>query len=218
MDSEAAARLLEGPIVASIKMDGECTTMYNDGVHARSLDSVGHPSRTWIRSFHATIAHDIPDGWRLCGENLYATHSIHYERLRSYFLLFSIWDGSRCLGWTSTCHYAEMLGLVTVPTLDVDDRSPKGLAALGAQLTRDGFAGDPCEGYVIRAAGEFAYDTFGQNVGKYVRANHVQTTEHWLRQPIVRNNTLVLPPRQRREASLIDLDVADLTLRILGER
>lgn len=187
MDPETTRLLLERDIVLSLKMDGECTTMYRDGIHARSLDSEAHPSRTWVRGLHATIAKDIPDGWRLCGENLYATHSIHYEHLRSFFLLFSVWDGLRCLSWSDTCQYAEMLGLATVPTIAVENRSPESLASLGERFARDGHDGDPCEGYVIRTADEFAYGAFHKNVGKYVRSHHVQTAEHWLRQPVVPN-------------------------------
>lgn len=53
------------------------------------------PSRDWIKALHGQIAHEIPEGWRLCGENLYARHSIAYDALPSYFTLFSIWDAVR---------------------------------------------------------------------------------------------------------------------------
>jgi hypothetical protein len=38
-------------VVVTIKMDGENTTMYHDYIHARSIDSGSHPSRTWIKNF-----------------------------------------------------------------------------------------------------------------------------------------------------------------------
>jgi hypothetical protein len=37
------------------------------------------------------------------------------------------------------------------------------------------------EGFVVRTEASFMEDDFGQNVLKYVRANHVQTDEHWTR-------------------------------------
>ena len=40
-------------VVVTIKMDGENTTMYNDYLHARSVDSGNHPSRGWAKSIHA---------------------------------------------------------------------------------------------------------------------------------------------------------------------
>ena len=57
-------------IVVTVKMDGEQTSMYNDGLHARSLTMESHPSRSWVKAIHAQISHDIPEGWRVCGQNL----------------------------------------------------------------------------------------------------------------------------------------------------
>jgi hypothetical protein len=68
-------------VVITEKMDGENTTLYPDHLHARSLDSRHHPSRTWVKQWHQTLAHDIPQGWRICGENLYAQHSVSYTQL-----------------------------------------------------------------------------------------------------------------------------------------
>ena len=70
-------------VVVTEKMDGENTSMYGDYIHARSLNSRNHPSRNWVKNLHAGIAHEIPDGWRVCGENVYAEHSIHYRGLPS---------------------------------------------------------------------------------------------------------------------------------------
>jgi hypothetical protein len=35
------------------------------------------------------------------------------------------------------------------------------------------------EGYVVRLASSFGYGDFKFSVGKYVRANHIQTQQHW---------------------------------------
>jgi hypothetical protein len=43
------------------------------------------------------------------------------------------------------------------------------------------------EGYVVRVYDEFKYDDFNTHVAKYVRENHVQTSQHWLHQQIVKN-------------------------------
>ena len=96
--------LFEGSeVVITEKMDGENTTLYADHIHARSLDSRHHPSRSWVKGLHQSIAHLIPAGWRICGENLYARHSVGYEALPSYFMVFSIWDEhNHCLGWEQT--------------------------------------------------------------------------------------------------------------------
>ena len=79
-------------VVVTEKLDGENTTMYTDYIHARSLDSHHHPSRDWVKQLHGEIGYKIPVGWRVCGENMYARHSIVYYDLTTYFYGFSIWD------------------------------------------------------------------------------------------------------------------------------
>ncbi|MGY5343347.1 RNA ligase family protein [Paenibacillus glucanolyticus] len=37
------------------------------------------------------IKYRIPEGYRICAENVYAKHSLLYSALPSYFLLFSVW-------------------------------------------------------------------------------------------------------------------------------
>lgn len=171
----------EGPVVVTVKMDGENSTLYKDYLHARSLNYEPHPSRGSLKALHASIAHDIPQGWRVCGENLYAKHSIAYSRLESHFQVFSIWDDRNvCLSWEETLEWASLLGLATVPTLYVGPWNEAHIRS----LARSEHDGDPCEGYVVRVAKRFAYGQFKTHVGKYVRADHVQTQGHWMRSMI----------------------------------
>ena len=91
---------LEGEIILTEKLDGENTSMYRDYIHARSLNGNAHPSQNWVRQHWASIAHEIPQGWRICGENMYAQHSIKYENLETYFYGISIFDDqNNCLAW-----------------------------------------------------------------------------------------------------------------------
>ena len=102
-DEELEANFVGRMVVVTEKMDGENTTMYNDYIHARSLDSASHPSREWVKNLHAQIQWQIPDGWRICGENLYASHTLHYAGLPSYFIVFSVWDENNiCQSWDDT--------------------------------------------------------------------------------------------------------------------
>lgn len=71
-------------VVVTVKMDGENTTMYSDSMHARSLDSRNDETRHWVLNYHSQVAWQIPEGWRVCGENLFAKHSIAYRGLPSY--------------------------------------------------------------------------------------------------------------------------------------
>lgn len=176
-------------VVITEKMDGENTTMYRDFIHARSLDSKDHPSRHLVKTLHGGIKYLIPEGFRLCGENVYAKHSLSYSALPSYFMLFSVWDASnQCLSWEETERWAEHLGLATVPVLY---RGVWNEDIAKACYTRQSRCGGEQEGYVVRLAASFAYEDFKQSVAKFVRKNHVQTDEHWLSKPVEPN--LLLP-------------------------
>lgn len=84
-------------VVCTEKLDGECTTMYRDYIHARSIYSNNHESQTWVKKMHSSIKHLIPENYRICGENMYAKHSIKYDHLTSYFYVFAIFNGDICM-------------------------------------------------------------------------------------------------------------------------
>lgn len=170
-------------IIISEKMDGENTTLRPDRVHARSLDSAAHPSRSWVKALHGRVAKDIPPLWRFCGENLFAKHSIHYTDLASYFLLFSVWDDrNECLSWDETEEWAALLGLSLVPVLYRGMFSVQIVEQILSNL-------DPKrqEGIVLRTAAGFPYASFNQHLCKWVRKGHVTTDEHWMSKPVEPN-------------------------------
>lgn len=162
-------------VVASLKMDGENTNMYTNHIHARSIDSRGGEDRAWVKQFHARIAHEIPDGWRICGENLWAEHSLHYDDLPSYFMGFSVWtDKNICLSMNETLEYFELLGIEPVPIIYSGKWDVKKIRALEKHIDFTKH-----EGYVVRLADSFTFGQFKNSVAKFVRAGHVQTTKHW---------------------------------------
>jgi len=170
-------------VVVTLKMDGENTSLYRDGYHARSLDSRHHPSRDWLKAFHGTFAHDIPEGWRVCGENLYARHSIAYDELLSYFMGFSVWnDKNVALSWDDSLEFFELLGVEPVPTLyrGVFDETLLKKLAKELDTKRN-------EGFVARLAGAILYEDFGRSAAKWVRPKHVQTDAHWMHSAVVPN-------------------------------
>ena len=168
-------------IVVTEKMDGENTSMYRDTIHARSLDGRHHPSRDWVKSLHGTICHEIPEGWRFCGENLYARHSIPYFDLRSYFYLFSIWnEANQALSWDDTIEWAEVLDLELVPVFYRGEFDETMLQEMEIDTVS-------CEGYVIRLADPFSFDDFSTSLAKWVRTGHVQTDQHWMFAEIIPN-------------------------------
>jgi hypothetical protein len=183
-----SAFLADERVIVTRKMDGESTSMYADGLHARSLDFHTDVRRDWIRAFHAQIAHEIPENWRLCGENLFAKHSIAYDNLASYFFGFSVWnEKNACLPWDETIEWFKLLGIESVPVLyDGEYR--------GFLKDRERFVDPEHEGYVIRLSCGFSYRDFRRCVAKYVRKDHVQTSEHWKSGPVVKNRLAGVKP------------------------
>ncbi|SMF83865.1 RNA ligase [Paenibacillus uliginis N3/975] len=172
-------------VVITEKMDGENTTMYSDFIHARSLDSKDHPSRHYVKTLHGSIQHLIPEGYRLCGENVYAKHSLLYTSLPSYFMLFSVWNEHNVsLSWDETVEWASRLGVAIVPELY---RGIWNEEAAKKCYTKQSCCGGEQEGYVVRLTSTFAYEEFKHCAAKFVRKNHVQTDEHWLSKPIEPN-------------------------------
>lgn len=170
-------------VVVTEKLDGENTTMYSDHYHARSLDSANHPTRNAVKAIWGNIRYLIPEGHRICGENVYAKHSIYYTELESYFYGFSTWDEKNvALDWDTTVALFEDIGVVTAPLLYrgvYDEKLIRGLW--------DESKWETMEGYVIRVVEAIPFDDFETYVAKFVRKGHVQTDEHWRTQPIIPN-------------------------------
>lgn len=171
-------------VVVSCKLDGENTGMTRNKCHARSLDSKHHPSRNLVKQLHAEICNDIPEGWKLFGENLYAKHSIFYSKLKSYFYLFNIWKDDICLSWDETEEWAKILGLEIVPVLY---RGIWDEEKIKSCFTKELILGGEQEGYVVRLSSSFHLKDFATSVGKMVRKDHVQTNQHWMTQQVVPN-------------------------------
>lgn len=168
-------------IVMTEKRDGENSTISKEYTHARSLDSVDQPYRHWLKVLWSTIQYDIPEEWRICGENLYAKHSILYTDLTTYFEVFSIWNEiNECLSWDDTEDWCKLLGLTTVPVIW------RGI--FDEKFLRDyKFDTNKQEGYVIRLADSFKFEDFDTSLAKFVREGHVQTSTHWMHEKITPN-------------------------------
>ena len=180
-----STKVFEGrEVVITEKMDGENTSLYADYMHARSLDEDHHESRGWVKRLHADISWQIPQGWRVCGENLYALHSISYKELDSYFLVFSIWDNNNiCQSWDDTVEYAAVLGLNVVPVIYRGPWDEQYVRSLGDKVDTK-----QSEGFTVRVADSFPYGAFRKSIAKWVRKGHVQTTHNWKMRSVVKNS------------------------------
>jgi hypothetical protein len=177
--------LIGKEVVVTVKMDGENTTIYRDYLHARSLDSKSHVSRDWIKAESKKFQYLIPEGWRVCGENLFAKHSIGYSNLESFFYVFSIWDqNNTAITWDETVEFCKEFNIPHVPILYRGSFDESVIRALYSNC----FQGNEMEGYVVRVTNSFSYNDFHMNMAKYVRLGHVQTDEHWVTKSVERNS------------------------------
>lgn len=161
-------------IVITEKMDGENTTIYRDYYHARSLDSKHQNYHSWLLSYIRTFQYLIPYTERICGEYLWARHSIEYNNLENYFEVFSIWNNDLCLDWNTTKEKCTKYNLTIVPELYIGIYNEDIVKDIAHKIIKNGG-----EGIVIRNIDSFSYDEFDRNIAKYVRPNHVQTDKHW---------------------------------------
>jgi hypothetical protein len=180
-------------LIHTEKLDGENNCLSKYGVFARS-----HAAPTvsaWtesVRRFWQLIKNDLGN-LEIFFENLYAIHSIEYRNLEHHFYVFGIREHDRWLSWEETKFYAAVIGLPTVPEMEIVQQPSERsafeqdvLALTKGRGTLDPYdvqSGQPAtiEGIVTRNAEGYAVDDFAHNVFKYVRKGHVKTDQHWTR-------------------------------------
>lgn len=176
--------LLNKQLIVTEKLDGENTCIFREGHHARSEDSKMTPWRNIVASIHGQIRHLLNPDEVIYGENMYAVHSITYERLDNYFYVFNVVQNDTFLSWDDMETRCKELGLETVPVIN-HYKPFQSIKELKNQLERykptSSYYGSIIEGYVVRNSQSFHRSEFGMNVAKWVREGHVgdTTTQHW---------------------------------------
>ncbi|KZK87328.1 RNA ligase [Pseudovibrio sp. Ad13] len=179
-DSTALASAAE--VVFTEKMDGENTTILQNGCHARSPDSGYHPSRDWMKAFAAGVSPCLAEDERIVGEYLFAQHSVIYDSLPTYFLGFAwIVDGVT-QSWDATLGRFAELGITPVPVLHRGLFTPTSVEAVLNKLDLN-----KQEGFVVRTTASFQETDMATHMAKYVRADHVQSDTHWMHGEVIKN-------------------------------
>lgn len=187
--------LLNKEIIITEKVDGSNTSLEAYGCFARThAGPPTHSSFDGLKALHANIKHLIPEEYQIFGEWCYALHSIAYDKLPSYFLAFGVRQVANLpdfvwSSWADVELLADEIGVPTVPVLW------KGICKKESELQeiteilvkQPSLLGNIREGVVIRVANDFLDQDFSKYVMKWVRKDHVQTTEHWKNQEIIKN-------------------------------
>lgn len=162
-------------VIITEKLDGENASIYNDYYHPRSVIDDGHESRNWLKGNIPNFQYLIPEEWRVCGESMYAEHSIRYDNLDTYFYAFSIWNElNYCLGWDTFVEYCNKWNIQHVPVLYDGIFDYDKIKEIYQSLDFE-----KQEGIVCRVAMLFHYDDFQMYTAKAVRPAHVATDDHW---------------------------------------
>ncbi len=186
--------LLNTPLVLTEKMDGSNVCLEHASIYARSHnDAPRHESFHALKALHAAARHSIPVHWQIFGEWLWARHSIAYERLPAYLLLFGVRDQSShiWLAWDEQERWAAAQGFALVPVLwrgvchTEEELKEKVQAHTNAPT-----CSQEQEGVVVRVSAATPDEAFARCVAKWVRPHHVQTDKGWREQQITRNRLL----------------------------
>lgn len=158
-------------VVATEKMDGENISLYRDFLHSRSVRESHHPTRRWLNDYWSARRDRIPLGWRVCGEYLFARHTVEYENLESYFLGFAVWtDANECLSWDDTMEFFSSREITPVRILfdgAYEENVIRNIWSASGSAS--------AEGYVLRVAGPFLQRDFRRCVGKFIRSGYAQS-------------------------------------------
>jgi predicted kinase len=187
-----ASSFLGCPVVITEKLDGGNCCIHQGKVYARThKNEATHESFSPIKSIFEGLWHEIKENgdlWncRIFGENMTGIHSIEYDRLTSYFFLFSIrYPNGKWASWDEVERVSALLNVPHAPILFKGEfGSLKEIRSFmeerASQPSSMSSHHEP-EGFVIRLQQEFCDDTFERSMAKFVRKGHVQTDDSWKR-------------------------------------
>lgn len=145
----------------------------------------------WLGQFGYLMKPNLTENLIVFGEWCAARHTIQYNHLSDFFLLFDIYDKVEKKFWSVSRRnaWSQKVGIQTVPQITKGSYSSDSLQDL-LHSTQSLFREGPPEGIVVRND-----DTLWNRIrGKLVQAEFVQTIEtHWSSRQIEWNGLASLP-------------------------
>jgi len=181
-------------VVITEKIDGGNTALWNGNVYARSV--VQPATDGWfamVKKHHGWKTVELDPTVVVYGEDIYGIHSIEYDAIsedETYRIFaareFDVENApdrstGRFLSWDTTVELAHQLDIQTVPILfrGVFNSVNAITDFFNNNISSPSAIGPEKEGFVMRIADGFAASDFAKYTCKFVRPNHVQTTQHW---------------------------------------
>ncbi|UGT64003.1 RNA ligase family protein [Nocardia asteroides] len=192
LEENEQTAFLAGPLHVEEKVDGQNLgiSVGTDGLRFQTRGSYVHLGgrhfrglSTWIEPRRHRLTEALGDDLILFGEWCAVMHSVRYDLLPDWFLVFDVYDTTTRRFWDPDMRnaLAEDIGLHTVPFLGC------GHFTLGelARLIRQSQVGhEQMEGVVARAS----TSDERQRRAKLVRPDFVQSIEkHWMTKPHTMN-------------------------------
>lgn len=198
MSPQERDEFLAGEIIVEEKVDGaNLGVSFDDGGNVflqnrghrltAPLDGQWRPLRRWVEQREDRLFEFAEDRYVLFGEWCYARHSVCYDALPDWFVLFDVYD-RRCKRFFSVARrnvVAERLSLAHVPEVARGYFTFQQLSKMEFKST---YGSEPAEGiYLRRDEGEW----LGKR-SKLVRPAFRQSIEtHWSRRGIRPNSKLM---------------------------
>lgn len=188
---------LAQPLHVEEKIDGQNLGISHgdDGLRFQARGSYVQPGgrhfrglATWVAPRQQRLANGLNDDLVIFGEWCAVKHSVYYDSLPDWFLVFDVYERTTGLYWEPDMRdaFAEDLGLCTVPFLGVGHFDLSDLANLMSQ-SRVGH--EQMEGVVARTV-----TTDDQRRAKIVRPDFVQQIDqHWMSDQHTMNRLTTTP-------------------------
>jgi ATP-dependent RNA circularization protein (DNA/RNA ligase family) len=188
--------LLAGRIYVEEKLDGANVGIirHKQGLHLQKRGSLVGPSEheqfqffhNWAQYQNYEKLMGLPVGYTVYGELLYAVHSIFYDRLPDWVLVFDIWSWKKAqyLDYPERQAFCAQYGLCMVPLLAEGYFRVEELAELVPEAS---CYGPVAEGMVLKRYRRKEYCR--AKIVKPEFGKQLEESEHWTRQK-VRTNQL----------------------------
>lgn len=184
--------LLGGNVSIEEKLDGANVGIikHKNGFHLQKRGSlVGQSEHAQYQYFH-NWAHyqnynklmELPNKYIVYGELLYVIHSIYYDKLPDYFIVFDVWDGTKFLNYKERTKFCDKYGFKQAPLIAEGVFTLKEIYKL---IPANSAYGDTCEGIVIKRYRKKDYIR-----GKIVKPEFIkfmEESEHWFHKEIKTN-------------------------------